>query len=36
MGKEADWLITVTDGILFWGLGEHGPLIITLFFPIVS
>ena len=36
MEKEADLLFTVTVGIPFWGLGEHEPLIIALFLPVVS
>ena len=36
MGKEADLMFTVTVGIPFWGFGEHEPLIITLFLPVVS
>ena len=36
MGKEADLMSTVPVGIPFWGLGEHEPLIIALFLPIVS
>ena len=36
MGKEADFLFTVIVGIPFWGLGEHEPLIIALFLPVVS
>ena len=35
-GKDADLLFTVTVGIPFWGLGEHEPLIIALFLPVVS
>ena len=29
-------MFTVTVGISCWGLGEHEPLIISLFLPIVS
>ena len=36
MGKEADLLFTVTVGISCWELGEHEPLIISLFLTIVS
>ena len=36
MGKGADLLFTVTVGIPFWVLGEHKPLIIALFIPVVS
>ena len=34
MGKEAEFLFTVTVGIPFWGLGEHEPIIISLFLPV--
>ena len=36
MGKEADFLFTVTVGMTCWGLREHETLIIALFIPIVS
>ena len=36
MGKEVSLLFTVTDGMIFWGLGEHEPLIIALFLPVIS
>ena len=36
MGKEVDLMLTVTDEMPFSGLGEHKPLIIYLFLPIVS
>ena len=36
MGKEADLLFTVTVVIPFWGFGEHEPLIIALFLPVLS
>ena len=36
MGKEAELLFSVPVGIPCWGLGEHEPLIIALFLPIVS
>ena len=35
MGEEADLLFTVTVGMPFWVLGEHEPLIIALFLPVV-
>ena len=35
MGKEADLLFTVIVGMPFWGFGEHEPLIIALFIPVV-
>ena len=35
MGKQVDFLFTVTVGVPCWGLGEHEPLIITFFKPIV-
>ena len=35
MGKEAGLLFTVTDGMKFWGLGDHEPLIIALFLPVI-
>ena len=36
MGKETYLLFTVTVGISCWELGEHEPLIISLFLTIVS
>ena len=35
MGNDADLLFTVTVGMPFWVLGEHEPLIIAFFLPIV-
>ena len=35
MGKEAEFMFTVTVGIPCWGLEEHEPLIIA-FFPLFS
>ena len=35
MGKEADLLFTVPIGMSFGVLGEHEPLIIALFLPVV-
>ena len=32
MGKEVGLLFTVTDGMTFWILGEHEPLIIDFLF----
>ena len=36
MGKEADFLFTVTVGMPFGRLGEHKPVIFALFLYIVS
>ena len=36
MGKEADFLFTITVGMPFWGSREHEPLIIALFIIVVS
>ena len=36
MGEGADLLLTVPVGVPCWGLGEHEPLILYLFHPIVS
>ena len=36
MGKEADLLFTVTVWVSFWVLGEHEPLIIAFFLPVIS
>ena len=36
IGKEDYLLFTVIVGIPFWDLGVHEPLIIALFFPIIS
>ena len=35
MGKEVEFLFTVTVGITFWLLLEHEPLVIALFLPVV-
>ena len=36
MGKEVDLLFNVPIGMPFMGLGEHEPLIIALFLPVVT
>ena len=36
MGKEVSLLFTVTDEMPIWGLGEHEPLIIAFFLPVIS
>ena len=36
MGEEAYLLFTVPVGMPFWVLGEHKPLIMYLFVPVVS
>ena len=35
MGKEAYFLFTVPVGVPFGGLGEHEPLIVDFFLPVV-
>ena len=35
MGKEADLLVTITFGVIFWVLGEHEPLTVAFFLYIV-
>ena len=36
VGKETNLIFTIPIGMTFWGLGEHEPVIIALFFPIVT
>ena len=36
IGKEVDLMFTITDGIPFWGLGDHETLIVALALPIVT
>ena len=36
MGKEAELIFTVPVGMTFWEWGEHEPIIIALFIPVVS
>ena len=36
MVKYTDWLFTIPVGIQFGGLGEHEPIIVALFLPVLS
>ena len=36
IGKASYFLLTVPVGIPFWDLGEHEPLTIEFFLPIIS
>ena len=36
MVSEADLLFSVFIGVFFWVLGEHEPLIVALFLPIIK
>ena len=34
--KEVDLMFTVTDGIPFWGMGDHETMIVALVLPIAT